>query len=215
MRSVSAAAVPVLAGLLVSGCGGDGDDSGGRAGRSPDRTPPETTIARWVDKGDCRLLTDRYVGFGYPSVAQGRRECQAEADETPVERYRVESARTEGRDATVVLRLRGSRTYTYWLVARGRRGWAIDGYDERRPGDGTVAAGQVLATFERRTGRRLKRSGGFSTPGYQVFSLPEIAQVGRRKENASREALGVVQRYGGFDIYVASDLGEAKRLVDG
>jgi hypothetical protein len=34
-------------------------------------------------------MTARFVLLGYDSVAAGRRACQAEADKTPVKRYRV------------------------------------------------------------------------------------------------------------------------------
>jgi len=60
MRTWSAAVFLVLTVLLVGACGGDGDDSPDRVGRSPARARPEATIARWVKEGDCGLMTGRY-----------------------------------------------------------------------------------------------------------------------------------------------------------
>jgi hypothetical protein len=215
MGSWSAALFLVLAAFLVGACGGNGDDSADRVGRSPERARPEATIARWVKQGDCGLMTDRYEGFGYRSVAEGRRICQIEADKTPVESYRVESTRVDGDDASVVLALDHGRRYTFWLVARGRRGWAIDGYEERRPRDGAVGATEVMAAFERHTGKRLDRMGETSTPSYQTLGFRELEQVVRRGEDAPRGALALVERYGAFVIYVAQDAAEAKRLMRG
>ena len=205
----------VLTALLVGACGGDDDDSPDSRRPAAERARPEATIARWVKEGDCGLMTDRYVGFGYRSVAAGRRACQIEADRTPVEPYRVESARVDGDDASVVLALEDGRRFTFWLVARGQRGWAIDGYEERRPGDATVGATEVMAAFERRTGERLDRLGEVSTPTYQTLSFRELEMVARRGEDASRRALALVERFGGVAIYVAEDAAEAKRVMRG
>ncbi len=211
MRTRSAAVFLVVTALLVGACAGDGDDSTDRVGGSPERAPPEATIARWVKKGDCDLMTDRYVGFEYRSVAEGRRACQIEADKTPVEPYRVESARVDGDDASVVLALEDGRRFIFWLVARGERGWAIDGYEERRPGDGAVAATEVMAAFERRTGERLQRLGEVSPPAYQVLGFRELRTPDRRGEDALR----LFQRFGVVYFYVAQDAAEAKRLMRG
>ena len=205
-------AAPVLA---LGACGGDDDDSPDSRRLAAERARPEATIARWVKKGDCGLMTDRYVGFGYRSVAEGRRACQIEADKTPVEPYRVESTRVDGDDASVVLALKDGRRFIFWLVARGERGWAIDGYEERRPGDAVVAATEVMAAFERRTGERLDRLGEASTPTYQLLSFRGLEEVARRREDASRRALALVERFGGFNIYVAEDAAVAKRVIRG
>ena len=204
----------VLTALLAGACGGEDDDSPDSRRARVERARPEATIARWVKKGDCALMTDRYVGFGYRSVAEGRRDCQIEADKTPVEPYRVESTRVDGDDAGVVLALRDGRRYIFWLVARGERGWAIDGYEERRPGDAAVAATEVMAAFERRTGERLDRLGEVSTPTYQALGFRELRRVAGGDE-APRRAVALVERFGAFHFAVAQDADEAQRLMRG
>ena len=212
MRTSSVTALLLLTALSLGACGGD-DESPDSRRAAPERTRPEATIARWVEKGDCGLMTDRYVGAGYRSVAEGRRACQIEADKTPVEPYRVESTRRDGDDARVVLALEDGRRLTFWLIARGERGWAIDGYEERRPGDGEVGATEVMAAFERRTGERLDRLGEVSPPTYQALGLREVSEVAQRGKEASRRTVALVERFGAFNFFVAQDTAEAKRLI--
>ena len=78
-----------------------------------------------------------------------------------------------------------------------------------------TGATEVMAAFERRTGERLDRFSEGSTPSYQTLGFHELEQVARQGENASRRALALVQRFGGFDIYVTEDAAEAKRLMRG
>lgn len=203
----------LLTALLVGACGGDDDESPDSRRPAAERARPEATIARWVKKGDCGLMTDRYVGFGYRSVAEGRRACQVEADKTPVEPYRVESTRVDGDDANVVLALKDGRRFIFWLVAREERGWAIDGYEERRQGDGAVGATQVMAAFERRTGERLDRLGEVSPPTHQSLGFRALRKVAPRGEGASRRALALFERFGVFYFLVGGDTAEAKRLI--
>ena len=212
MRTPAVSVLLLLTALSVGACGG-GDESPDSRRAAPERARPEATIARWVKEGDCGLMTDRYVGAGYRSVAEGRRACQVEADKTPVEPYRVESTREDGNDAAVVLALRDGRRLTFWVVARGERGWAIDGYEERRPRDGAVSAIQVMAAFERSTGERLARLGEVSPPTYQALGLRELRDFSRGGEELSRRAMAFVERFGAFSFLVAENAAEAERLV--
>ena len=215
MRNWPVTVLLLTTALSVGACGGDDDDSRDSSRPRVERARPEATVARWVKRGDCGLMTDRYVGAGYRSVAEGRRACQIEADKTPVEPYRVESTREDGDDAGVVLALEDGRRLTFWLVARGERGWAIDGYEERRPGDGAVGATQVMAAFERRTAERLDRLGEVSPPTYQALGFRELGEFARRGEDVSRRALALVERFGAFNFFVAEDAAEAERLIRG
>lgn len=173
-------------------------------------------MARWVAEGDCSLFTDRNVGEGYDSVDEGRRACQAEADRTPVEPYRVEATHVDGRDAMVVLALEDDTRYTFWLVAHDERDWRIDGFEERRPGDLALDAAGVIEAFERRTGERLDRIPELSSTSYQTLGFREFVAAARAAAGQEPERFhALIERFGAFNIFVAHSSAEAKRLVGG
>jgi hypothetical protein len=203
----------LLPAVLLAACGGDGSDPG--AAKS-ERSRPEATVARWVAEGDCSLYTDRHVAQGYGSVAEGRRACQAEADKTPVERYRVQTTRVDGNGAMVVLAVEGGARYTFWLVASGERDWKIDGYEERGAGEALLGSLDVIETFERRTGERLDRLPEVSSIYHQTLGFPEFFEAADvRPEDLSERSEELFERFGVFSIFVAYSVAEAKRLAEG
>jgi hypothetical protein len=202
----------IVALLLVlavapAACGGDDAD--------PARERPEATIARWVQTGDCSLYTDRYFAAGNRSVAEGRRACQAEADRTPPEPYRVQAAYAEGHEATVVLVVADGTRLVFSLVTEGERGWRIDDYEERRPARNAIGSAQVIAAFERRTGERLDRLPEVSTVFYEALGFREIDEVRGDPERLSDRLLALVENFGFFTIYVAESATAAERLAQG
>ncbi len=198
---------------VLTACGGDASDPG-RV--TPTRGTPEATIARWVDTGDCSLMTDRYVSAGYRSVAEGRRACQAEADRTPPEPYRVQATSVDGDEAMVVLVVADGTRLTFWLIGDRERGWRIDGYQERPPGGAAIGAAEVIAGFERRTGERLDRLPDLSSLYYETLGFREFVEaIDKRPEDLSDRVLALVERFGALYIYVAESVDEAKRLVHG
>lgn len=193
--------------VVPSACGGDESD--------PGRDKPEATIARWVDTGDCSLYTDRYVSAGHRSVAEGRRECQAEADRTPPQPYRVQAAHAEGDEAVVVLVVADGTRLVFSLVAEGERGWRIDDYEERRPAANSVGSAKVIAAFERRTGERLDRLPELSTVYYETLGFRDLHKAGGSQEGVSDRALALVENFGFFTIYVAENVTAAKQVARG
>ena len=203
MRTRTVALLLLVAALTISACGGGSRDK------------PEDTIARWVDTGDCGLMSDRYVSAGYGSAAAGRRACQKQADRTPKERYRVETTDVRDDEARVVLAVAKGRL-TFWLIPRGERGWQIDGYEERRGGNTAAGMADVMAAFERRTGERLDRLPELSSPPYEILGFREFLEAA---DNAADEVPDrfdeLAKRFGVFNIYVASDVEAAKSVVRG
>ena len=197
-------ALPVVP---LAACGGDDSD--------PGRDKPEATIARWVETGDCSLFTDRYVAAGHRSVAEGRRACQAEADRTPVEPYRVQAAHAEGDEAMVVLVVADGRRLVFSLIGEDERGWRIDDYEERRPAENAIASAEVIADFERRTGERLDRLPEVSTASYEALGFREIDEVRGNPEDVSDRLLALFENFGFFTIYVAESATAAKRVANG
>ena len=165
-------------------------------------------------EGDCSLFTNRNVREGYRSVAEGRRACQAEADKTPVEAYRVQATRVDGDAATVVLALEDDTRYTFFLVAHGERDWRIDGFEERRPGDPALGVAEVMEAFERRTGERLDRIPELSSRAYRdpraSASSSRLRDAAPGEEPERFHALA--ERFGVFNIIVAHSAAEAKRV---
>lgn len=205
MRIRVVALLLVVAVLPVGACGGDDPE--------PGRERPEATVARWVDTGDCSLYTDRYFSGGYRSVAEGRRACQAEADRTPPEPYRVQAAHAEGDEAMVVLVVADGTRLVFSLVAEGERSWRIDDYEERRPARDAIASAEVIAAFERRTGERLDRLPEVSTFSYEALGFRELHEAGDDPQDETLPAL--VENFGFFTIYVAESATAAKRLAQG
>ena len=205
MRNRIVALLLVLAVVPVAGCGGDDPE--------PGRERPEATIARWVETGDCSLYTDRYFSAGYPSVAEGRRACQAEADRTPPEPYRVQAAHAEDDEAMVVLVVADGTRLVFSLVAEGERGWRIDDYEERRPARNAIGSAEVIAAFERRTGERLDRLPEVSTLYYEALGFRELHNAGGDQEDERLPAL--VENFGFFTVYVAESVTAAKRVAQG
>lgn len=199
MRNRIVAWLLVLPVVLLTACGGDGSH--------PGRDNPEATIARWVQTGDCSLFTDRYISGLFEPGAKGRRACQAEADRTPPERYRVQATRVQGDEAMVVAVVADGTRLTFWLVPSGERGWRIDGYEERSPGNDAIGTAEVIAKFERETGERLDRLPELSSLSSVVVGFREFIP------EASGRFQALVDRFGIFSVYVADSAGEAKRIV--
>ncbi|HWH45193.1 MAG TPA: hypothetical protein VNT32_10710 [Thermoleophilaceae bacterium] len=204
---------PILAllvpALLLAACGGREEDR-----RPPSAADAEAVIARWVEDGDCGLYTDRYVAGIFGPGQAGRRACQRTADDTPQEAYRVHASRVEHGEAIVTLAVAGDKRYTFWLVpAEG--GWRIDGFEERRPGDGKVGLSDVIAAVERRTGERLDRLPELSRPDYEALGLRALAGAGDAEGEAADRAAALAERLGIFTILVAHDADLARDSVPG
>lgn len=160
-------------------------------------------------------MTARFVLLGHDSVAEGRRACQAEADKTPVKPYRVKEGEVRGNEARVVLAVADGTRLTFWLIPHGVRGWRIDGYEERPPGDDSIEAADVIAAFERETGERLERLPELAGGTYETVGFPELLDPGGSPEDVSERFLALVERFGAFNVLVAFSAEDAKRVISG
>ena len=101
------------------------------------------------------------------------------------------------------------------LIPHGAHGWRIDGYEERRPGDDSIEAADLIAAFERETGERLERLPELAGGTYETVGFPELLDTGARAEDVSERFLALVKRFGAFNVLVAFSAEDAKRVIRG
>lgn len=86
MRHAATAALVVLV-AAGTGCGSGGSSkpsasataSGPAATEPADERPAvERTVHQLVDRDDCSIMSDRFVGEGYATAAEGRAACESD-----------------------------------------------------------------------------------------------------------------------------------------